>query len=151
MYIIILFNENTKTAIVLKTVSYLITNVQDPQKGVVRTERLSDDFSMEELERMGIQSSMDVMEVLKRLKDYEDTIRKNIQRELKIKEGAEKMKEVSGDRKGLGGMIKESMLKLDELNLELKSVQNYELMIETEGTNITSNCPTTRLLYHCFH
>lgn len=116
---------------------------QDPQKGVVRTERLSDDFSMEELERMGIQSSMDVMEVLKRLKDYEDTIRKNIQRELKIKEGAEKMKEVSGDRKGLGGMIKESMLKLDELNLELKSVQNYELMIETEGTNITSNCPTT--------
>ena len=87
---------------------------------------------------------MGVNEVLKKLKDHEDCIRKDIQKELKIKEGAEKMKEASADRKMVSGMIKKAMAKIEELNLDLKNVQNYQLMIETEGTNTSRDFPATR-------
>ena len=99
---------------------------------------------------MGIHSSMGVVEVLKRLKEYEDSIRKDIQKELKIKEAAEKMKEASVDRKMVAGMIKQAMLKVEELNIELKNVQNYQLMIETEGTNTVTDYPTTRKIIYIY-
>ena len=73
-------------------------------------------------------------EIQKRLKEEEERVRREIQKELKIKEGVEKMRRAATERKSkkvhISAEIKKTVSRLDELNLELNDLRTYQLMTE---------------------
>jgi len=87
----------------------------------------------EMFERFGFSRNRPAEEVREELKDMEQKLRKSIQTELKMKEGAEAMRRAYGDRRSaanVGSVIKDSLSRFDELSLELQEVQNFLLMME---------------------
>ena len=73
-------------------------------------------------------------DIQKRLREEEERVRREIQKELKIKEGAEKMRRAATERKStkvhMSAEIKKSVSRLDELNQELSDLRTYQLMTE---------------------
>ncbi|XP_026808021.1 serine/threonine-protein kinase N isoform X3 [Rhopalosiphum maidis] len=66
-----------------------------------------------------------------RLDELKETIRREIRRELKIKEGAEKLREVVTDRKSLSDVtdiVKKSNTKLAELQAELQELESHIIL-----------------------
>jgi len=84
-------------------------------------------------ERFGFSRTRPAEEVRDELKDMEQKLRKSIQMELKMKEGAEAMRRAYGDRRSaanVGSIIKDSASRFDELSQELQEVQTFLLMME---------------------
>lgn len=84
-------------------------------------------------EHFGFSRTRPAEEVREELKDREQKLRKSIQMELKMKEGAEAMRRAYGDRRSaanVGSVIKDSATRFDELSQELQEVQNFLLMME---------------------
>lgn len=68
-----------------------------------------------------------------KLEDLKEHIRKEIRKELKIKEGAEKLREVTTDRKSLAeltGLVKKSNSKLNEMQAELQELDSQIIMTQ---------------------
>ncbi|XP_046979106.1 serine/threonine-protein kinase N [Vanessa cardui] len=66
-----------------------------------------------------------------KLEELKDVIRKEIRKELKIKEGAEKIREVATDRKSLANvanLVKEANIKLNELKSDLQELESQLLL-----------------------
>jgi Hr1 repeat len=82
-----------------------------------------------------------VSEVQKRLKEEEERVRREIQKELKIKEGVEKMRRAAPERKSvkthMSAEIKKSVSRLDSLNEELNDLRTYQLMTEDGSTTFS--------------
>ncbi|XP_055836717.1 serine/threonine-protein kinase N isoform X3 [Episyrphus balteatus] len=75
-----------------------------------------------------------------RLEEIKEAIRREIRKELKIKEGAEKLREVATDRRSLNdvaSIVKKSNSKLAELKSELQELESQILL--TQGNTVTSN------------
>ncbi|XP_055379850.1 serine/threonine-protein kinase N isoform X7 [Condylostylus longicornis] len=75
-----------------------------------------------------------------RLEEIKEAIRREIRKELKIKEGAEKLREVAKDRRSLSdvaSIVKKSNTKLAELKSELHELESQILL--TQGNTVTSN------------
>lgn len=69
-----------------------------------------------------------------KLEELKEHIRREIRKELKIKEGAEKLREVATDRKSLSDVahiVKKSNSKLGELHAELQELESQ--IILTQG------------------
>ncbi|XP_021947882.1 serine/threonine-protein kinase N isoform X4 [Folsomia candida] len=69
-----------------------------------------------------------------KLEELKELIRKEIRKELKIKEGAEKLRDVSKDRKSLSeltALVKKSSIKLTEMQQELQELDSQ--IILTQG------------------
>jgi len=84
-------------------------------------------------ERFGFSRTRPAEEVRDELRDMEQKLRKSIQMELKMKEGAEAMRRAYGDRRSavnIGSVIKDSATRFDELSQDLQEVQNFLLMLE---------------------
>jgi len=84
-------------------------------------------------ERFGFSRTRPAEEVKEELKDKEQKLRKAIQMELKMKEGAEAMRRAYGDRRSaanVGSIIKDSASRFDEFSQELQEVQTFLLMME---------------------
>ncbi|ESN92276.1 hypothetical protein HELRODRAFT_89736 [Helobdella robusta] len=77
-------------------------------------------------------------EALRKLKEREDQIRKDIIKEMKIKEGAEKMKEAAADRKSVAAEIKRATCHLDDLHADLDNLRTFKFMIESGGLDVIS-------------
>lgn len=76
-----------------------------------------------------------------RLDELKETIRREIRRELKIKEGAEKLREVVTDRKSLSDVtdiVKKSNTKLAELQAELQELESH--IILSHGSSGQQSC-----------
>lgn len=76
-----------------------------------------------------------------RLDELKETIRREIRRELKIKEGAEKLREVVTDRKSLSDVtdiVKKSNTKLGELQAELQELESH--IILSHGATGQQSC-----------
>jgi hypothetical protein len=76
-----------------------------------------------------------------RLDELKETIRREIRRELKIKEGAEKLREVVTDRKSLSDVtdiVKKSNAKLAELQVELQELESH--IILSHGATGQQSC-----------
>ena len=87
----------------------------------------------EMFERFGFSRTRPSKEVWDELKDREQKLRKSIQMELKVKEGAEAMRRAYGDRRSaanIGSVIKDTATRFDELSQELQEVQTFLLMLE---------------------
>lgn len=79
-----------------------------------------------------------------KLEEIKEAIRKEIRKELKIKEGAEKLREVAKDRKSLNNVniiVKNSNAKLAELKYELSELESQ--IILSQGQSAPSTPPTT--------
>lgn len=94
----------------------------------------SDEQNLQELfERFGLSPDMPPAEIRDKLRENEQRVRKEIQTELKFKEGAENMRRAYSDRKSaasVGTVIKNSVSRLDELNQELEDVRALLLMTD---------------------
>lgn len=78
-----------------------------------------------------------------KLEEIKEAIRREIRKELKIKEGAEKLREVAKDRKSLNHVnviVKNSNTKLAELKYELSDLESQ--IILTQGQSPPSTPPT---------
>ncbi|XP_039444472.1 serine/threonine-protein kinase N isoform X2 [Culex pipiens pallens] len=75
-----------------------------------------------------------------RLEEIKEAIRREIRKELKIKEGAEKLREVATDRRSLSdvaSIVKKSNNKLAELKSELHELESQ--IILTQGNSVSSS------------
>ncbi|XP_012157852.1 serine/threonine-protein kinase N isoform X7 [Ceratitis capitata] len=74
-----------------------------------------------------------------RLEEIKEAIRREIRKELKIKEGAEKLREVARDRRSLNDVatiVKKSNSKLAELKSELQELESHILL--TQGNSMSN-------------
>ncbi|XP_067631274.1 serine/threonine-protein kinase N isoform X2 [Eurosta solidaginis] len=74
-----------------------------------------------------------------RLEEIKEAIRREIRKELKIKEGAEKLREVARDRRSLNdvaSIVKKSNSKLAELKSELQELESHILL--TQGNTVSN-------------
>lgn len=72
------------------------------------------------------------------MEEIKEAIRKEIRKELKIKEGAEKLREVAKDRRSLNdvaAIVKKSNSKIAELKSELQELESQILL--TQGNTTT--------------
>lgn len=78
-----------------------------------------------------------------KLEELKEIVRKEIRKELKIKEGAEKLSRVATDRKSLSHVatiVKNSNTKLAELKYELSELESQ--IILSQGQSAPSTPPT---------
>uniref|UniRef100_A0A1A9VH00 REM-1 domain-containing protein n=1 Tax=Glossina austeni TaxID=7395 RepID=A0A1A9VH00_GLOAU len=81
-----------------------------------------------------------------RLEEIKEAIRREIRKELKIKEGAEKLREVAKDRRSLNDVatiVKKSNSKIAELKSELQELESQILL--TQGNTAVTNNGRARL------
>uniref|UniRef100_A0A4W3HIX3 protein kinase C n=1 Tax=Callorhinchus milii TaxID=7868 RepID=A0A4W3HIX3_CALMI len=82
--------------------------------------------------------------VQQKLDEIKDQIKREIRKELKIKEGAENLKKVTTDKKNLAyveNMLKKSNKKLDELHQELQELNAH--IVVKDPDHLFSDCPKT--------
>ncbi|XP_075228681.1 serine/threonine-protein kinase N isoform X2 [Lycorma delicatula] len=81
-----------------------------------------------------------------KLEELKELIRREIRKELKIKEGAEKLREVATDRKSLSDVahiVKKSNSKLGELQAELHELESQIILTQGQGTSPHPSSPPT--------
>ena len=91
-------------------------------------------------QRFGLEPDLSNEVVQEKLKEIEDSIKRDILKEMKIKEGAENLRKATSDKKSLSNVssiVKAANTKLDELNRELQDVRAYLLM--SNSVNQTPN------------
>ena len=120
------------------------------------------DPSLQDLsERYGFTATTTASEVQRRLKEEEELIRKEIQKELKIKEGAENLRRAStvqktGGKSDISAEIKRSNARLEELNQELEEIRTFQLMTSDGSTSFSTparqpGCGTVQFAcFSCF-
>lgn len=72
-----------------------------------------------------------------KLEELKDVIRREIRKELKIKEGAEKLREVATDRRSLSdvaNIVKKANIKLNELKSDLQELESQLLLFRGQST-----------------
>lgn len=72
-----------------------------------------------------------------KLEELKDVIRREIRKELKIKEGAEKLREVATDRRSLSdvaNIVKKANIKLNELKSDLQELESQLLLSRGQST-----------------
>lgn len=85
--------------------------------------------------------------IQQKLEELKEHIRREIRKELKIKEGAEKLREVTTDRKSLAeltGLVKKSNSKLNEMQAELQELDSQIILtqalpLDNEPGNLADN------------
>ncbi|CAG4983257.1 unnamed protein product [Colias eurytheme] len=72
-----------------------------------------------------------------KLEELKDVIRREIRKELKIKEGAEKLREATTDRKSLSyvaNLVKQANIKLNELKSDLQELESQLILSRGQST-----------------
>lgn len=100
----------------------------------------TNDYFEELVERYSLPSSTNDLEQLnlnQKLEELRNYLRNEIYKQYKLQEGAEKMRSATTDKKRLNNliaMIKESNLKIDELNQELNELNSYIVITQSESS-----------------
>lgn len=82
--------------------------------------------------RYGFEPNLPEGELQLRLEDLREQLKKEIRKEMKIKEGAEKLREATNDKKSISDVqiiVKKSNTKLKELQQELQELDLYLLLV----------------------
>uniref|UniRef100_A0A8C2ZTY9 protein kinase C n=1 Tax=Cyclopterus lumpus TaxID=8103 RepID=A0A8C2ZTY9_CYCLU len=99
-------------------------------------------------ERLGLGHNLDLSDTMvqQKLDEIKEQIRREIRKELKIKEGAENLRKVTTDKKSLAyvdNMLKKSNKKVEELHQELQELNAHIVVKDPEellgNRNITAN------------
>ncbi|KAJ3595005.1 hypothetical protein NHX12_004310 [Muraenolepis orangiensis] len=96
-------------------------------------------------ERLGLGHNLDLSDTMvqQKLDEIKDQIRREIRKELKIKEGAENLRKVTTDKKSLAyvdNMLKKSNKKVEELHQELEELNAHIVVKDPEEL---LECPLT--------
>ena len=101
-----------------------------------------DNFSLSLLNELsvkyGIQTHLSHSPLPQKLEELREYIRREIKKELKIKEGAENLRKVAKDKKSVSDVnviVKKSNSKLTELKQELQELESQILV--SQGNNLT--------------
>ena len=81
------------------------------------------------------------------VEDAKDAVKREIRKEMKIKEGAEKLREVTSDKKSLADVqtiVKKANNRLQELQQELNEINLYLLI-----SNKNDGKGTRNICYYC--
>ncbi|XP_012946173.1 serine/threonine-protein kinase N2 [Aplysia californica] len=82
-------------------------------------------------QRLGLEGDISEADMQQRLEEIKEYLKKEIRKEMKIKEGAEKLREASSDKKTLqnvSSIVKKANSKLSELHQELQELNAYLLV-----------------------
>ena len=93
------------------------------------------------MKRLGFEADLSPDAVQQRLREREETIRRRIVTETKIKEGAENMRRATKDKKSLAHVrtiVSEADSTLHNLNQELNDVRTYLLMTHDNHSRAVS-------------
>ncbi|KAK7945338.1 hypothetical protein WMY93_001066 [Mugilogobius chulae] len=96
-------------------------------------------------ERLGLGNNLDLSDTMvqQKLDEIKEQIRREIRKELKIKEGAENLRKVTTDKKSLAyvdNMLKKSNKKVEELHQELQELNAHIVVKDPEEL---LDCPLT--------
>uniref|UniRef100_A0A674CRN3 protein kinase C n=1 Tax=Salmo trutta TaxID=8032 RepID=A0A674CRN3_SALTR len=99
-------------------------------------------------ERLGLGHNLDLSDTMvqQKLDEIKEQIRREIRKELKIKEGAENLRKVTTDKKSLAyvdNMLKKSNKKVEELHQELQELNAHIVVKDPDellGTNLKIKC-----------
>ncbi|GFR91744.1 serine/threonine-protein kinase N2 [Elysia marginata] len=86
---------------------------------------------------LGLEPDISEADMQQRLEEVKEYLKKEIRKEMKIKEGAEKLREASNDKKTLqnvSSIVKKANTKLQELHSELQDLNAYLLV--TGGSSV---------------
>ncbi|XP_069497841.1 serine/threonine-protein kinase N2 [Ambystoma mexicanum] len=108
-------------------------------------EILLTDIQGDDPEQFGLGNKLDISDAMvePKLDEIKDQIKREIRKELKIKEGAENLKKVTTDRKNLAyveNIVKKSNKKLEELHHKLQELNAHILVNDPEDV---PDCPKT--------
>uniref|UniRef100_A0A8C1JQX7 protein kinase C n=1 Tax=Cyprinus carpio TaxID=7962 RepID=A0A8C1JQX7_CYPCA len=97
-------------------------------------------------ERLGLGQNLDLSDTMvqQKLDEIKDQIKREIRKELKIKEGAENLKKVTTDKKSLAyvdNMLKKSNKKVEELHQELQELNAHIVVKDPEEYPQTPDTP----------
>lgn len=102
--------------------------------------------------KYGLQAELGDATLAQKLEELREHIRKQIRKELKIKEGAENLKKVTTDRRTLSDvhhMVKDANIKLSALQQELQELESQILLTQGQGGTSVETAFTNNLgLYH---
>lgn len=111
---------------------------------------LQDDFSLSLLNELsvkyGIQTHLSHSPLPQKLEELRDYLRREIKKELKIKEGAENLRKVAKDKKSVSDVniiVKKSNCKLTELQMELQELESQILV--SQGHTLNTSLSETPL------
>jgi len=107
---------------------------------------LVDLFQRIVVERFGLEPDLSMEAVQERLRGLEETLRRRILTETKIKEGAENMRRATNDKKSLAHVrtiVNEANSTLHSLTQELNDVRTYLLMTNDNTTGTLTCSPLT--------
>ncbi|XP_070123447.1 serine/threonine-protein kinase N2 isoform X2 [Equus przewalskii] len=111
----------------------LLTELQGDSRGLPFSENVS------AVQKLDFSDTM----VQQRLDDIKDRIKREIRKELKIKEGAENLRKVTTDKKNLAyvdNILKKSNKKLEELHHKLQELNAHIVVSDPEDV---TDCPRT--------
>lgn len=100
----------------------------------------TNDFFEELVDKYSLPFNTNDLEQLnlnQKLEEIRNYLRNEIYKQYKLQEGAEKMRSATTDKKRLNNllsMIKESNLKIDELNQELNELNSYIVITQSESS-----------------
>ncbi|XP_030669426.1 serine/threonine-protein kinase N2-like isoform X2 [Nomascus leucogenys] len=118
----------------------------NPQRGeILLTELQGDSRSLPFSENVSAVQKLDFSDTMvqQKLDNIKDRIKREIRKELKIKEGAEYLRKVTRDKKSLAyvdNILKKSNKKLEELHHKLQELNAHIVVSDPEDT---TDCPTT--------
>jgi len=111
-------------------------------KSICCQSTLSDPSLQALSERYGFTPATTTTEVQRRLKEEEERIRREIQKELKIKQGAENLRRATvrktSGKSDIGAEIKRSNARLEDLNDELEEIRTFQLMTSDGSTSFST-------------
>ncbi|RMC08511.1 hypothetical protein DUI87_14757 [Hirundo rustica rustica] len=111
----------------------LFTELQGDAKGLVTSENVSTGQKLDYSDTM----------VQQKLDEVKDQIKREIRKELKIKEGAENLRKVTTDKKNLAyvdNILKKSNKKLEDLHHKLQELNAHIVVTDLEDV---ADCPST--------
>ncbi|XP_030672226.1 serine/threonine-protein kinase N2-like isoform X1 [Nomascus leucogenys] len=111
----------------------------NPERGLILLTELQGDSR-------SLPFSENVSAVQKKLDDIKDRIKREIRKELKIKEGAENLRKVTTDKKSLAyvdNILKKSNKKLEELHHKLQELNAYIVVSDPEDITDCPRIPAT--------
>ncbi|KAK3087214.1 hypothetical protein FSP39_003180, partial [Pinctada imbricata] len=91
--------------------------------------------------RYGLEPNLSESDLQGKLEDMRENLKREIRKEMKIKEGAEKLRGATTDKKSLSevqSVVKKSNNKLKELQQELTEINAYLLVSNTSDTTLDS-------------
>ena len=108
-------------------------------------------------ERLGLGHNLDLSDTMvqQKLDEIKDQIKREIRKELKIKEGTENLRKVTTDKKSLtyvDDMLKKSNKKVEELHQELQELNAHIVVKDPEdllGNTTLFSCSEAHKLFHC--